>query len=233
MAGHCARKFAVVVVIGIGIFCWKFKNVSQKQAKPQKMDNHFTEIYLRQLAADQVQGNFTPFNKNDIGKVQRYIKGMLGRLSDNHKIVVTPDYKAYGSGFASYINVKISKKDKSDTKYMKNGKFDTEQKDGLLLYISLLAPYWYFGKGDWWENYSDGQFRGGSSNFLMPESIQQYNQSLWKNEVEQITRLFEEYRYALLTKKEVETPLWFDVKIVSNLGDTPYTVFDCFFHWED
>jgi hypothetical protein len=197
------------------------------------MSETFTETYLRALAADQVHGDFAPFNKKDIGKVQRYVKGMLGRLSDNHRILVLPDYKAYGSGFASYINVKISKKDKSDTTIVKEGNRTTEKKDALLLYISLLAPYWYFGKGDWWDNYSNGKFMGGSSNFLMPDSIKKYNKDLWETEIEQITRLFEEFRYTLLTQKEVEKPLDFEVKIVSNLGEKPYTVFDCLFHWED
>ena len=85
------------------------------------MHHIFNEEYLRKAAADKVQGDFAPFNKQDIGKVQRYVKGMLGQLSDNKRIVVEPDYKAYGSGFASYINVKISKKDKSDTIVVKNG----------------------------------------------------------------------------------------------------------------
>ncbi len=197
------------------------------------MTNLFTEEYLRNAAADQVQGDFTPFNKNDIGKVKRYVKGMLGRLSDNKRINVEADYSAYGSGFASYINVKISKKDKSDTVITKEGNRTTEKKDAILLYISLLAPYWYFGKGDWWDYSINGEYQGGSSNFLMPESINKYNKPLWKTEIEQITRLFEEFRYGLLTKKEVEQSLDFEVKIKSNLGEQPYTVFDCFFHWED
>lgn len=194
---------------------------------------NFTETYLRNLATDQVQGDFTPFNKNDIGKVKRYIKGMLGQLSDHKRILVEPDYEAYGSGFASYINVKISKKDKSDTIIERNGNRTVEKKDALLLYISLLSPYWYFGKGDWWNNYTNGEYSGGSNNFLTPDSINRYNKTLWSDDVEHITRLFEEFRYSLLTKKEVEQMLDFEVKITSNLGEKPYTVFDCFFHWED
>ena len=197
------------------------------------MTNLFTEEYLRKAAKDEVQGDFTPFNKNDIGKVQRYIKGMLGRLSDSKRINVEADFKSYGSGFASYINVKISKKDKSDTIIEKKGNRTTEKKDAILIYISLVAPFWYFGKGDWWDYYSNGELEGGSSNFLIPDSIIHYNKILWDTEIEQITRLFEEFRYTLLTKKEVAQVLDFEVKMKSNLGEQPYTVFDCLFHWED
>jgi hypothetical protein len=194
------------------------------------MDNSFTEEYLRNLAADKVQGDFTPFNKNDIGKIKRYVKRMLGRLSDNHRLNVEADYSSYGSGFASYINVKISKKDKSDLTIIKEKRGISEQRDGLLLYISLLAPYWCFGKGFWWENTTTG---GSGGNYLNTEDIDIYNKSLWARDVEAITSLFDEYRYRLLTKKEVEKPLWFPSNITTILGDPPYTVFDCFFHWED
>jgi hypothetical protein len=198
------------------------------------MNNLFTETYLRNLAADKVQGDFTPFNKNDIQKNQRYIKGMLGRLSDEKTIHIEADYNAYGSGFASYINVKITKKDQSDTLVLsKNGNKTAVQKKGLLLYLCTLAPYWYFGGTTWIEDYTDNKYQGGTMPFLMPKDIDKYDNSLWHNEIECITQLFDAYRYRLLTKSEVEKSLWFDVAITTNLGDKPYTVFDCFFHWED
>ncbi len=197
------------------------------------MNPIFTEAYLRNLAADNVQGDFTPFNKGDIGKIKRYVKGMLGRLNDRKNTNIQADFSAYGSGFASYVNVKISKKNKTDTTIEKTANQITEKKDAILVYISLLAPYWYFGKGDWWDNYVNGEYRGGSSNFLQPDSVKFYNKTLWDGEIEHITRLFEEYRYTLLTEQEVEKSLWFDVDITTNLGNKPYTVFDCLFHWED
>jgi hypothetical protein len=193
----------------------------------------FSENYLKNLAANKVQGDFTPFSKGDIGKVKRYIKGMLGRLSDDKRIVVLPDYQAYGSGFASYINVKVSKKDRSDVRVIKDGKRTIDDHDGLLLYISLLSPHWYFGKGSWWDNYSDGSYKGGGGSFLTSRSIREFNKPLWENDVMRIVALFTEFGYELLSENEVEKSLWFDTKIETNLSDAPFTVFDCFFHWED
>lgn len=198
--------------------------------KLRKMDNIFTEEYLRNLASDKVQGDFTPFNTNDIGKVRHYIKVMLGRLSDNHNLNVEADYKSYGSGFASYINIKISKKDKSDMTIVKEKNGTYEQIDGLYIYVSLLSPYWYFGKGYWWKNRLTG---GSGDSFLQPEDINLFNKILWSRQVEEITNLFDEFRYRLLTEKEVEKQLWFNMNIKTVLNDPPYTVFDCFFHWED
>jgi hypothetical protein len=195
--------------------------------------NNFSEDYLRNTAQDIPQDDFTPYNKNDVGKTKRYIKGMLGALSDKKSIQILPDYKSYGSGFASYINVKISKKDKSDVIIIKEKNRTVEQHDGLLLYISLVAPYWVYGKSDWWDNYSDGSYIGGGGSFLESHSLSNSNTSLWQSEIDFITSLFDEYQIRLLTNKEAQTPLWFDVKIKSNLAEKQLQIFDCFFHWED
>ncbi len=197
------------------------------------MNFDFTELYLRNLAIDKVQGDFTPFNKNDVQKVNRYIKGMLGRLSDRKSLVVEADFSSYGSGFASYINVKLSKKNKTGLKTVQKGNKIEVDTEGLLLYISSLAPYWYFGCVKWYSSYLDNKYQGGTIPFLTPQDIRKYDKSLWEDDIEHITRLFEEYRYTLLTEQEVEKSLWFDLDIKANMGAKPYTVFDCFFHWED
>jgi hypothetical protein len=195
--------------------------------------NNFTEDYLRNTAQDIPQGDFTPYNKKDVGKAKRYIKGMLGALSDKKSIIVLPDYNSYGSGFASYINVKISKKDKSDVTITKDKNKTTEEHDGLLLYISLVAPYWVYGKSVWWDNYSDGSYIGGGGSFLESHRLSNSNAVLWQSEIDYITSLFDEYQIRLLTQQEANTQLDFDVEIKSNLAEKQLTVFDCFYHWED
>ncbi len=197
------------------------------------MSFDFDEKYLRNLTNDEVQGDFTPFNKGDVQKVNRSIKGMLGRLKDKKNLIVEADFHAYGSGFASYINVKISKKNNSDSVIQKNGNKTEVSTKGILLYICSLAPYWYFGGVKWYSSFLNDKSQSGTIPFLNPQDIRKYDTELWAHEIEYITRLFEEYRYTLLTEQEVEKPLWFDVDIKANMGDKPYTVFDCFFHWED
>jgi hypothetical protein len=195
--------------------------------------HNFTEEFLKNIATNKVQGDFSPYNKNDLGKTKRYIKTILGRLSDKKSIILLPDYESYGSGFASYINVKISKKDKSDVTILNEKNRTIESHDGLLLFISTVAPYWYYGKGKWWDNYSDGSYKGGGGNFLIPESCRQTNLKIWQDEINYITALFTEYRMTLLTEKELEQSLPFKIEIESNLANKQLTVFDCFFHWED
>jgi hypothetical protein len=83
-------------------------------------------------------------------------------------------------------------------------------------------------------NMTNGKNNGsGGTNFLSPDSIEQYNRTLWDKEIVQIIQLFDEYQYRLLSKEELEKTLTFKTKITTNFAEKHYTVFDCFFHWED
>jgi hypothetical protein len=197
------------------------------------MESNFKEIYLRNLIKGTLQADFEPFLNNDVFEVEAYIEQMLGRLKDNRNIKLQPDFQAYGSGFASYINVKITKRDKSDTIFSKEGNFNVESKKSLLLYISLLSPYWFFGGASWSENYLDGKYQGGSMPFLRPQDNAKYDKTIWQDEVNFITQNFDEFRYRLLTQTELEPYLNFEIDIPTIVADKPYQIFDCFFYWED
>lgn len=197
------------------------------------MENNFSETYLRTLVKGDVQGDFEPFINNETQYVVDYIQQMLGRLKNRNSIKIQADFTAYGSGFASYINVKITKKDKSDTVVTKEGQLSRESKKSLLLYISLLSPYWFFGGIEWSENYLDGKYQGGSMPFLRPEDCAKYDKKIWQDEIDFITQHFDEYRYRFLTQTELEPYLNFEIDIPTIVFDKPYQVFDCFFYWED
>jgi hypothetical protein len=195
--------------------------------------NNFSETYFRTLVKGNLQGDFEPFLNNDIQEVECYIRTMLGRLRDHKSIKIQADFMAYGSGFASYINVKITKKDRSDTISTKQGNLNVENKKSIILYISLLAPYWFFGGASWSENYLDGKYQGGSMPFLRTEDNAKYDKTIWQDEIEFINQHFDEYRYRLLTQTELEPFLDFEIDIPTIIADKPYQVFDCFFYWED
>lgn len=194
---------------------------------------HFDELFLRKLCADKVSGDFPPFKSKNIDTVERYIKGIVGRLNDCKSLIVKADFTSYGSGFASYIPIQISKKDRSDTLIQKKGDLIIEDVNALELYLSNLSPYWYYGVSKWSRHYKQGANMGGSHGFLNIESYAKVDKQLWHKELEMIKNVMDEYRYMLLLPEEVEKSLWFEVKIRSNLGTKPYEVFDCFFHWED
>ena len=199
-----------------------------------------SEDFLRQMCKKKVVGEFPPFsekhifNKSHIKATEEYIKQIVGRVKDNHKIVVESDFNNLGSGFASYILVKISKRDKSATIISKKGNVVIEETKGIVLYISKLSPYWYYGAGNWSVSHINGKWHSASEGFLRPESLESFNNDAWGQEMDIIKSIFEMYRYRLLTQEEVKQELWFEVEIPTLLSESLYyQVFDCFFFWED
>ncbi|MCB2410148.1 hypothetical protein [Hymenobacter lucidus] len=193
----------------------------------------FDEDFLKQLAKDEVRGNFPPFHTGNIKQVEKYVKVIVDRLKDDHQLIVEPDFSYYGSGFASYIPVRISKKDKSDTKALQERNRMTYYTKGLLVYISNLTPYWYYGASEWSVTTENGKVVGGSSGFIRPESIAEVNKELWGEKIDRVKDTFHQYRYNLLTQEELAQQVDFDISVRTVLADKPYEVFDFFFHWSD
>ena len=193
----------------------------------------FTEDFLRALVNEKVTGNFPPFETGKFRNVENYIVKLVGHLSENKKIVLKADYDNYGSGFASYVNVKVSKRDRSDTQIFKNGNKTTEWTKGLELYICKLAPYWFFGSSEWSKTSENEIWAGGSSGFLRPESFGQVDHNFWHSEIEYLRNTFESFWYRLLVAEELSRKLWFDINIPTILANEAYEVFDCFFYWTD
>lgn len=191
------------------------------------------EDFLRDLCHSKVVGNFPPFNTGDINEVKTYIRKIIDKIKVNHQLIVEPDFNDYGSGFASYINVRVSKQDESDSQIIQNKNESTKNTKGILLYVSVLTPYWFYGGSEWSITTKNGEFKSSFSGFLSPESINDIDKGLWAAPIRKIKEIFDLYHYTLLTREELEEPVLFDVDIQTVLADKPYTVFDCFFYWED
>jgi hypothetical protein len=197
------------------------------------MPQKFTEEYLRSLVAVNVMGDFPPFLSGDKSAVKAYARQMIESLDRRHTLKIKPDYNSYGSGYASYINIEVTQKDKSDTVIRKEKDEIVEHKSSLLVYVSKLVPYWYFGGMQWTERYKEGEYQGGSGSFLRTENITKYDRNIWQYDIDFIQKYFCEYGYELLSKEELQKELWFKTDIDTFLGQKPYEVFDCFFYWND
>ena len=193
----------------------------------------FSEEFLRVLCAGKVIGDFPPFDSGTIEDVKEYIKHILGQIGARKDVFVNGDFNSYGSGFASYVSVKISRKDKTDTSVKINGNKRTEWTEGLEIYISTLSPFWFWGGSEWTVNYEDERRTGGSSGFLRPESIHEIKLEMWSEKIRVISKIFDDFGYVLLKPEQLKKSLWFDVKIPTVLAGESYKVFDCFFYWED
>ncbi len=193
----------------------------------------FPEEYLRRIVNDEVVGNFPPFTLGSIAKIESYIRKILAHLSSISTLLIEADFDSYGSGFASYVEVKIAKKDGSDSHTRAKTGRAVHETAGLMLYISRLTPYWFYGGGNWTKNYEGGRLTGGSAMFLEPGSSTHINRAVWQHHGQLIEAVLQEFRYGLLTTDELLQPAPTDIRIRTVLADKPYKVFDCFFYWED
>ncbi|GAA4022183.1 hypothetical protein GCM10022409_02360 [Hymenobacter glaciei] len=197
----------------------------------------FSEGLLRKLIQGEIVGNFSPFSTGKGRKVEAYIAALVDQLKKMEGSLVDVDFTSYGNGFASYGEVKISKLDKSDTVFVNTGRLGQgvreDHTDGLVLYISTLAPYWFYGGSSWLASGQNGQWKSGPAGFLRPSSMVKLDQGLWHGEVERIEAIMQSFRYTLLGPELLEQPAPNGLTIPTILADSPYQVFDCFFYWED
>jgi hypothetical protein len=193
----------------------------------------FSDDYLRCIVRDEVVGDFPPFTLGSITKTENYIRKLLARLATSSTFLVEADFTSYGSGFASYVEVKVSKRDGSDRVTLAQGQRTTYEHDGLMLYISRLTPYWFYGGSQWSKTYEGGRHVGGGSMFLTPDSPTAINKTLWQQDSLWLEALLQEFRYSLLTPDELKQPAPAGLSIPTVLADKPYNVFDCFFYWQD
>lgn len=69
--------------------------------------------------------------------------------------------------------------------------------------------------------------------FLNPDSQATINQRLWQHDLQRVAAVLQEFRYGLLTPEELKQPAPAGMCISTELAEKPYTVFDCFFYWQD
>ncbi len=194
---------------------------------------NYSKEFLQKLANEKVTGDFYPFNSGDINKVEDYIKQIVGRLKKNDRINVEPDFTNYGSGFASYVPIRISKRNNSDSIISTDKNKITKSTTGILLFVSKLTPYWYYGGSEWSITTKNGKTISGFTGYIFPEHINKYDKTKWDRDIEKIKYTLNHFNYNLLTEQELKKQIDFEIEIAGNLIQGKPRVFDCFFHWED
>jgi hypothetical protein len=144
----------------------------------------FSDAFLSSLVEFNILGDFLPFTNGDILQVEKYVAQLVTKLQEHPHLLVSRQ-----EVYSSFIEVKVSKTDKSDTQFTQQETTITENTTGLCLYFCTLAPYWFYGACDWstnWIGCVGGSSLGGSSNFLAPESLAKVDRNLWNTEIEAI-----------------------------------------------
>ena len=198
----------------------------------------FSEDLLSRLTKGEIVGDFPPFNGKKTNHVKAYNNELMKELKRIDGLLIEPDFTSYGSGFASYGEVKISKRDRSDTVFVKTGRWGEgvreDQTNGLVLYISTLAPYWFYGGSNWLAVWHKDAWRSGASAFMRPESMAVLEPKMWHADIAKITAVMHSFGYGLLLPESLAQPAPAGLHIPTILSDAPFhQVFDCFFYWED
>jgi len=135
------------------------------------------------------------------------------------------EFEHYGSGYASYVDVFITKSDGS----MRSSENGWTNVEGLPLTLSRLAPLAALFKPDVHSSGPRCATRG------IPELSLVMDTALpgWEEEYRQIREVLDRHDVALLDSQVLSLPLEAELRPETILGSPPYSVFDAWFHWMD
>ncbi|MEO3796015.1 hypothetical protein ABGB14_37960 [Nonomuraea sp. B10E15] len=136
------------------------------------------------------------------------------------------EFQHYGSGYASYVDVFITKRDGS----MRRSESGRTEVEGLPLALCRLAPLAALFKPD---IHSSGP--GGAGSRGLPDLSLVTDTALpgWEEEFRQIGQVLDRHDIALLGSQVLSLPLEAGLRVETILGSPPYRVFDAWFHWMD
>ncbi|WP_202707219.1 hypothetical protein [Sporosalibacterium faouarense] len=184
----------------------------------------FTDDELKFIVNRKTVGNFYPYKDGTIKQIVYYIKEIASVFEASKLLCCDADFSSYGSGFASYVDCFLYKRDGSSS--FKKDK--TLWIDGITLYISKFAPV-----AVWGHSRVTKHRTGGSRDFLNYNNIGELPKGNWNNEMYQMKNILNKYSIVCLEKKYVKKRLNFEVKIPTVLNQGSYKVFDALFYWED
>jgi|GEM_PF-6912823 hypothetical protein len=167
-------------------------------------------------------GDFSPFSDSEVEACDAYAKKLCKKIEECYSLEVISELDSYGSGYASYFDLFVTKRDKSQYT-QKEGYVEIK---GISLYISRVAPVAVYGQGQ-----RTRSENGGSYGFLDASAVGAEPSGDWSAELDQIRNYLNIYKYSLLSRSEVNKTLWFDVFVPTILGSE--TVFDALFYWAD
>lgn len=159
--------------------------------------------------------------------VEGFLRRVVADLNRLPALIVEhAEFRHYGSGYASYVDVFMTKRDGS-MRRSANGRTDVE---GLTLALCRLAPLAVLLKHSW---RSSGP--GAAGGHSMPELLRVVDIDLpeWAEECRQIRQMLDGHGIALLGLQVLGLPLDARLRVETALGDPPYCVFDAWFHWMD
>ena len=172
-----------------------------------------------------------PYSEKDDEVLVNYLKPLLAELT-RAKIRYTIESNHFGSGYASYIKLFCYTDDYvTVTEGVGQRK---EERSGLNVLVSRLAPVLIIGNA--WENayFSQSDEETGGSYSMLDNLSDLHIEPQFSKLYNDLVQLFMKYRFTVLQKEDVESPLPFDAHIPTlSRSKGRYLVWDAIFYWED
>lgn len=166
----------------------------------------------------------------DIPAVDELLRALVATLGSRPEINVEhAEFRHYGSGFASYVDVLITHRDGS---LRTAGVGGNVQVRGITLLLCRLAPIAALLR--------DGERStgpGGRGGYSLPERDRLADNQIdgWQDECQAVTAVLDRFGIAVPKPYILHAPALDGLKIDTNLATRGggYALFDVWFHWED
>ncbi|GII85285.1 hypothetical protein Ssi03_32750 [Sphaerisporangium siamense] len=161
------------------------------------------------------------------GPVEGFLRRVVADLNRLPRLIVHhAEFGHYGSGYASYTDVFLTKRDGS----MRRAANDWTEVEGVSLALCRLAPFAVLLTPSRRSSGPDG-----AGTYSLPElsRVADTDPPGWEQECRQVHQVLDRHGVVLLGSPVLGLPLDEGLHVETILGDPPYTVFDAWFHWMD
>lgn len=201
----------------------------------------FTNEQLQTMISKEPIGETYPYNTKDKNQIEKYIQDLLYTLNRSKSFKCEAIFDHYGSGYASYVDFFCYKRDgssKLSEKYIEKDSLTSILIEGLVIYISRLAPVAIIGKDERYKYIIDNdkikdEFFGAMSMIRKPEKVLDEPPHFMVNEFIEIKHILNHEGYTILNKQYLSQNLSFKTKISTFTDPMQYKVFDSIFYWMD
>ncbi|WP_456279105.1 hypothetical protein [Bacillus sp. AK128] len=201
----------------------------------------FTNEQLKAIISEEPIGETFPYNTKDKNEIEKHIKNLFCTLNRSESFKCEAIFDHYGSGYASYVDLFCYRRDgssKLSEKYIEKDSLTSIQFEGLVIYISRLAPVAIIGKDERYKYIIDNdkikdEFFGAMSMISKPEDVLDEPPHFMVDEFREIKQLLNHKGYTILNKQYLSQNLPFKTKIATLTEPRQYKVFDAIFYWMD
>ncbi|GAA4588579.1 hypothetical protein GCM10023194_40630 [Planotetraspora phitsanulokensis] len=161
--------------------------------------------------------------------VEGHLREVVADLNRIPELVVEhAEFRHYGSGYASNVDVFLTKRDGSTRRVEPDGYITVE---GITVVLCRLAPIACVLSPGERSHHPDGR---GAWSLPWLSDVREMPIPGWERGSEQISHVLDRHRIALIGPDLLSRRALPGLKIDTNLGDgPPHSIFDVWFHWAD